>query len=172
MGFGALLLGHRHPKVEAAVKRQLETCPLHGACGTGDLELAELLVSRIPFAERVRFVNSGTEAAMTALRLARGHTGRSAVVRFDGCYHGHLDSLMARPGPDGRGRGGGGIPPALARETLVCELGDLDGVRERLRGGEVAAAIVEPLPANCGLLPQDPEFLRGLRSCARNTAPS
>ncbi len=168
MSFGPLILGHRPPPVEAALREQLQRGWTYGACEPYSLNLAEYLTGRLPFVEQIRFVNSGTEAVMTALRLARGHTGRPKVIKFDGCYHGHSDGLLVRTGSglaEQTESTSAGIPAGVAAETLVLELDDLAAAQTCFQrfGADIAAAIVEPLPANCGLLPQRREFLHGLR---------
>ncbi len=172
MAFGPLIFGHRDPEVESAVRAALEHGWSYGTVERGSLELAELISGSLPWVEKLRFVTSGTEAVMSALRVARAATGRSRVLKFAGCYHGHLDSLLVQAGsglaeqtrPDSAG-----ISQAVAGETLVAELDDLpqlDRLLER-HGRELAAIIIEPLPANYGLLIQDPTFLRGVAERAR-----
>lgn len=167
MAFGPLILGHRHPAVHEAVTTQLAKGWSFGTAETGSLELAELLVSKIGWIDSVRFVNSGTEAVMSALRLARATTGRDRVLKFDGCYHGHVDSMLVRAG-SGVATGGtadsAGIAEHVAGDTLVAPLDDeaaLDKLFEQF-GGQIAAAIIEPVPANFGLLPQRSGFLERL----------
>ena len=168
MSFGPLILGHRHPEVEAKLHHGLERGWSFGACEPYSLELAEFLVSKLPFIEQVRFVSSGTEAVMTALRLARGYTGRDKVLKFDGCYHGHVDSLLIKAGSGLAGTAAAsskGIPVGVANDTLILELDDREGVENlfKKQGNEIAAVIIEPLPANNGLLPQQDSFLKFLR---------
>lgn len=172
MSFGPLVLGHTHPVVLAAVTAAAARGWSYGAAESGSLELAELVAGRIPWAERIRFVNSGTEAVMSAVRVARAATGRHRILKFTGCYHGHADALLIRAGSglaaaDMAGSGAAdsaGIPPGVAADTLVAELDDDAGLGRLFaaHGATLAAAIIEPLPANFGLLPQRQEFLDAL----------
>lgn len=165
-----MILGHRDPDVKAAVVDMLDTAWTMGACEPYSLELAEWITSRLPFMEAVRFVSSGTEAVMSALRLARGATGRNKILKFDGCYHGHVDSMLVKAGS--------GLAGAVAsdsagvsdgQETLVAPLNDLPALEKIYaeRGSEIAAVILEPLPANFGLLIQRPEYIRAIVDGAR-----
>ena len=170
--FGPLILGHADPDVAAAAHAALDDGWSFGACEPYSLALAEWIVDRVPHVERIRFVSSGTEAVMTALRLARAATGRSRVLKFEGCYHGHVDSMLVRAGSGLAGASAAssaGISDAALTETVVVPLDDdqqLDRVFREL-GPALAAAIVEPLPANHGLLPQRSEWLRSLAArCA------
>ncbi|MSR62231.1 MAG: glutamate-1-semialdehyde 2,1-aminomutase [Planctomycetes bacterium] len=174
--WGPLILGHAHPAVIEAVTRAARDGLTFGATCRGEVELAERVLARYPFAERVRFVSTGTEAVMSAIRLARGATGRNRIVKFDGCYHGHSDSLLVKAGsglatfgqPDSAG-----VPPELAALTEVLALDD-EGAAEELfarRGSELACVLIEPLPANSGLLIQRLAFLSKLRElCTRHGA--
>jgi glutamate-1-semialdehyde 2,1-aminomutase len=172
MAFGPLILGHADPRVRAAAEAALARGWSLGTAEPYSLELAELITSRVPWVESIRFVNSGTEAVMSALRVARGATQRSRILKFEGCYHGHTDSMLLRAGsglaeapqPDSAG-----LAPDVVQETLIAPLDDIAAL-ERLfaaRGNEIAAVIIEPLPANYGLLPQRPEFLAALAQLAR-----
>ncbi len=172
MAFGPLILGHADPGVRAAAAAALERGWSFGTAEPYSLELAELITSRVPWVESIRFVNSGTEAVMSALRVARAATGRSRILKFEGCYHGHADSMLLRAGsglaeapvPDSAG-----LPPEAVQETLVAPLDDLAALEAMFarHGRELAAVIIEPLPANYGLLPQRPEFLHALARLAR-----
>jgi glutamate-1-semialdehyde 2,1-aminomutase len=176
MAFGPLILGHGNAEVRAASIAAIERGWSLGAAEPYSLELAELITQRIPWVQSVRFVNSGTEAVMSALRVARGATGRDRILKFDGCYHGHTDSMLIRSGsglaeatePDSAG-----LDQATLGSTLVAPLDDdaaLDDVFAR-HGERIAAAIIEPLPANYGLLPQRLEYLRRLEAlCRRHKA--
>ncbi len=166
--WGPLALGHAHPAVVAAVSEAAVRGTSFGTPTAGEVELAQRVRDLQPLAERVRFVSSGTEAVMSAVRLARGFTGRDLLVKFDGCYHGHADYLLVKAG-SGLATAGqadsAGVPAAIASTTAVLPLDDEEAFRAFMaqRGSEVAAVIVEPVPANCGLLVQRPEFLRLLR---------
>ncbi len=169
--WGPLLLGHRPPSVIEAIARALELGTSFGAPTAREVELAELIVDAVPSIEMVRLVNSGTEACMSAIRLARGFTGRDLIVKFDGCYHGHVDSLLVKAGsgiatlslPDTAG-----VPKAFAETTLSLPFNDLDRVETAFReqGDRIAAIIVEPVAGNMGCIPPQPGFLEGLRRIA------
>ena len=168
MSWGPLILGHAHPAVVEAVCRAAGNGLSFGACCALEAELAELVLSAFPGMDQLRFTSSGTEAVMTAIRLARGVTGRSRILKFEGGYHGHSDSLLVKAGSGLVTFGTSsskGVPEALAAETVVLPFDDISAL-ERLfteLGETLAAAIVEPLPANNGLLEQRPEWLRALR---------
>ncbi len=168
MAWGPLILGHAHPAVVEAVSRAARDGLAFGTVHKNEPRLAELVLEAFPYAERVRFVVSGTEAVMTAVRLARGDTGRSLLVKFAGCYHGHGDALLAKAGSGvvTQGLSGSeGVPPSAVKDTLVLPLGNLDALEQAFKahGRDIAAVIVEPLPANNGLLQQSPQFLQALR---------
>jgi len=172
MSFGPLILGHRNPGVEEELKAALERGWSYGACEPYSLELLEFLLERLPFVDQMRFVNSGTEAVMTALRLARGVTGKSKIIKFNGCYHGHVDSMLIKAGSGLAGTAeasSAGVPRGTAEDTLILELGDLDEVKACFNDhkDQIAAIIVEPLPANNGLLVQDQAYLEGLRQITK-----
>ncbi len=172
MSWGPLIFGHQDADVAEAVRSAMTRGWTYGAAEPYSLELAELITSRIPWVEKVRFVNSGTEAVMSALRVARAATGRHKVIKFDGCYHGHLDSLLVRAGsglaemasPDSAG-----VPPHVAADTIVVPLNDLDAFRAAMdqHGHEVCVVAIEPVPANNGLLLQTGEFLCEVASITR-----
>ncbi len=171
--WGPLILGHADPDVLAAVAAAAPRGLSYGATHRLEVELAELVVSAFAHAEMCRFVSSGTEAVMTALRIARGATGRPIIVKFSGGYHGHIDSLLVRAGSGlvtaaevGTEPTSAGIPHDVAATTLVAKLGDLDSVRALFaaHGAQIAAVIIEPMPANNGLLLQSHAFLAGLRA--------
>src|SRR5437773_7527192 len=166
--WGALILGHAPPRVSAAIAQQAKVGTSFGAPTGGEVELAQHLVDALPSVEQVRLVNSGTEATMSALRLARAATGREAVLKFAGCYHGHVDALLVRAGSGALTLGvpdSPGVPAALAELTLTATFNDTAGVHAllRSRGEEVAAVIVEPVAGNMGLVPPEPGFLETLR---------
>jgi len=166
--WGPLILGHAPPAVVTAIAERAKSGTSFGAPTAIEVELAELLIDAVPSVEQVRLVSSGTEATMTAVRLARAATGRDLIVKFAGCYHGHVDSLLVRAGsgpltlgvPDSPG-----VPAALASLVVSADFNDGDGVREllRARGDEIAAVIVEPVAGNMGVVPPRPGFLDILR---------
>lgn len=168
MSFGPLIHGHQDPEIKEAIIKALDNGWTFGACEKYSLELAEYIVNKISFIDQVRFVNSGTEAVMTAVRLARGVTGRSKIIKFNGCYHGHLDAMLIKAGSGLAGTAEAsskGVTAHQAEDTLICELGDLNEVKEVFERfpKDIAAIFIEPLPANNGLLVQTREFLQGLR---------
>jgi glutamate-1-semialdehyde 2,1-aminomutase len=167
--WGASILGHAHPAVVDAVARAAAEGTSYGAPTTREVELAEVIRDRVPSAEKVRLVSSGTEAGMTAIRLARGATGRAKIVKFAGCYHGHVDSLLVAAGSGVATLGlpgSAGVTEGTAADTIVVPYNDddaLDAVFARY-GDEIAALIVEPVAANMGLVPPVGGFLDGLRT--------
>jgi glutamate-1-semialdehyde 2,1-aminomutase len=170
--WGALILGHAHPRVVAAIQKAAEAGTSYGAPTEGETRLARLVQAAFPSLERMRFVSSGTEACMSALRVARGFTRRDGLVKFEGCYHGHADSLLVKAGsgaltlgvPDSLG-----VPADLARHTLTLPYNDLEAVRSVFagRGREIAAVIVEPVAGNMGVIAPRPGFLEGLQAITR-----
>ncbi len=170
--WGPLILGHAHPEVVAAVREAVGRGSSFGAPCRAEVEMAEAVVAAYPGLEQVRFVSSGTEAVMSAIRLARGFTGRDLVVKFAGCYHGHADHLLVAAGSGLVTLGNpssAGVPEAFAALTRVLPLDDEAAVEELFarEGERVAAVILEPIPANNGLLVQRPEFLATLRRLTR-----
>jgi glutamate-1-semialdehyde 2,1-aminomutase len=169
--WGASILGHAHPKVVEAVQRAAADGTSYGAPTLGEVELAEMICARVPTVEKVRLVSSGTEAAMTAVRLARGATGRAKIVKFAGCYHGHLDALLVQAGSGVATfglPGSAGVTPGTTADTIVVPYNDLaalDAALERYRD-DLAAILVEPIAANMGLVPPEAGFLTGLRERA------
>lgn len=169
--YGPAILGHAHPEVVAALTDQVRHGFGYGASTELEVELAETIAQAVPAAEKVRLVSSGTEAGMTALRIARAATGRSRIIKFDGCYHGHSDSLLVRAGSGGMTFGqpdSAGVPEPIAGLTLVARYNSLDDVERYFLAArdEVAAIIVESVPANMGVVQPAPGFLRELGELA------
>ena len=166
--WGPLILGHNHPAVYNKVVETLQNGASFGAPTRLENELAELILGRNPFIEKIRFVSSGTEAVMSAIRLARGVTGRSKIIKFEGCYHGHVDALLVKAGSGLVTFGessSAGVPEAFANETVVLALNDHVALKNCFNeiGNEIACVIIEPIPANNGLLLQEKSFLLELR---------
>ncbi len=170
MAWGPLILGHARPEVIDAVTRSARDGLAFGTCHRHEPELAELVLKAFAPADRVRFVVSGTEAVMSAIRLARAHTGRKLLLKFSGCYHGHADSMLVKAGSGvvtlGLAESEG---VTVAADTLVAPLGDVEALEQVFRehGSKIAAVLIEPLPANNGLLIQDQRFLQKLREVTR-----
>ncbi|MDG1462252.1 MAG: glutamate-1-semialdehyde 2,1-aminomutase [Gammaproteobacteria bacterium] len=168
MAFGPLILGHSDPDVHRAASMALDNGWSYGAAEGSSLKLAELICGSIPWVESLRFVSSGTEAVMSALRLARAATGRDKVLKFSGCYHGHTDAMLIDSGSglaETATAGSAGVTDGVAKDTLVAPLNDADTLCRIFteHGDQIAAVIIEPLPANYGLLPQTDEFLQLIR---------
>jgi glutamate-1-semialdehyde 2,1-aminomutase len=166
--WGPLILGHAHPRVVAAVEAAVRRGASFGAPTEPETELAELIVAAVPSVEMVRLVSSGTEASMSAVRLARGFTGRDVVVKFAGCYHGHVDSLLVQAGSSATTLGvpsSPGVPTGCTADTLVLNFNDVQGLADAFarRGDQIAGVIVEPIPGNMGLVTPTAEFLGELR---------
>jgi glutamate-1-semialdehyde 2,1-aminomutase len=173
MSFGPLILGHRNPEVEQALIEGVKRGWSYGTCEPYSLKLSQLIVEKIPFIEQIRFVNSGTEAVMTALRLARGVTGRDKIIKFSGCYHGHSDSMLIKAGSGLAGTteaSSKGVPRGVFQDTIILELGDNKALEQCFEKfpQEIAAVIIEPLPANNGLLIQQESFLKDLRKITQD----
>ncbi|MGE8500233.1 MAG: glutamate-1-semialdehyde 2,1-aminomutase [Pseudomonas sp.] len=167
--WGPMILGHSHPDVLDAVRNQLQHGLSYGAPTAMETEMANLVCSLVPSIEMVRMVSSGTEATMSAIRLARGFTGRDSIIKFEGCYHGHSDSLLVKAGSGALTQGvpsSAGVPAAFARHTLTLPFNDIAAVEQMLNdvGSEVACIIVEPVAGNMNCVPPAPGFLEGLRS--------
>jgi len=170
--WGPLILGHRHPEVIAALREVLETGTSFGAPTELETELARAIVEAVPSVEMVRLVNSGTEATMSALRLARGYTGRSKIVKFEGCYHGHADFLLIKAGSGALTLGvptSPGVPADTAANTMIAPYNDPETVEKifAAHGDDIAAVIVEPVAGNMGVVPPEEEFLPFLRDITR-----
>jgi len=174
MSWGPLIAGHAHPAVVEAVTAAAADGTSFGAPTAREVELAERIADAVPSVDMVRFVSSGTEATMSAVRLARGFTGRSKVLKFAGGYHGHVDALLAQAGsglatlaiPSTPG-----VPAAVTADTLICEYNDLDAARSlaEAHGDDLACVIVEPVAGNMGVVPPAPGFLEGLRAICNGT---
>ena len=166
--WGPMILGHGHPDVLESVRRQLAHGLSYGAPTAMETEMADLVCSLVPSMEMVRMVSSGTEATMSAIRLARGYTGRDAIIKFEGCYHGHSDSLLVKAGSGLLTSGApssAGVPADFAKHTLTLPFNDLGAVAQTLAdvGQSVACIIVEPVAGNMNCVPPAPGFLEGLR---------
>lgn len=170
--WGPMILGHVHPEVLSAIESAMRRGTSFGAPTQAETELAELVCEIVPSIEKVRFVNSGTEATMSAIRLARGATGRSKIIKFAGNYHGHVDSLLVAAGSSAATLGvpnSPGVTNGTAQDTLVLRYNDVEGVQQVFEkmGEEIAAVIVEPVAGNMGCVPARGEFLRKLRELTR-----
>jgi glutamate-1-semialdehyde 2,1-aminomutase len=168
--WGPMIAGHAHPEIISAVQEAVSRGLSFGAPCPDEVEMAEKLCAIVPAMDMVRMVNSGTEATMSAIRLARATTGRDLVIKFEGCYHGHADSFLVKAGSGALTLGvpnSPGVPPAIADLTVTLPFNDLDAVKACLqaRGDEVAAIIVEPVAGNMGCIPPVEGYLQGLRDC-------
>jgi glutamate-1-semialdehyde 2,1-aminomutase len=166
--WGPAILGHAHPDVIRAVHEAVDTGLSFGAPTEAEIDIAEIIASRVPSIEKVRLVSSGTEATMTAIRLARGYTGRSKIIKFEGCYHGHADSLLVKAGSGMLTFGNptsAGVPPEFIQHTLVLDYNRLESVKAAFEkyGDDIACVIVEPMAGNMNLIKPVPGFLQGLR---------
>ncbi|MFM8217531.1 MAG: glutamate-1-semialdehyde 2,1-aminomutase, partial [Planctomycetaceae bacterium] len=170
--WGPHILGHRHPAVLDAIRGALERGTSFGAPTRSETELAEAVVDAVPSIEMVRMVNSGTEATMSAIRVARGFTRRDKLIKFAGCYHGHVDSLLVKAGSAATTLGtpsSPGVPAGCTKDTLVLEYNDVTALEQAFhqQGGEIAAVILEPVVGNMGLVRPDPAFLQALVDLTR-----
>ena len=174
MSWGPMIAGHANPEVVEAVKRAAETSFSYGAPTEGEIELAERICALMPSVEQVRMVSSGTEATMSALRLARGYTNRDLIIKFEGCYHGHADSLLVKAGSGlltfadstQNAPSSGGVPQDLVKHTLVLPYNDVAAIEAvfKKQGDQVAAVIIEPIAGNMNLIQPSKEFLSAIRS--------
>jgi glutamate-1-semialdehyde 2,1-aminomutase len=172
--WGPLIVGHAHPEVVEAVKTAAELGTSFGIPTMLEVDLAQMITKLVPSMEMVRMVNSGTEATMSAIRLARGYTGRSKIIKFDGCYHGHADMLLVKAGSGAATLGipgSAGVPADVVQHTLSLRFNDLDQVGSVMQdeGKDVAAIILEPVAGNMGVVPPKPGFLEGLRHWCNDT---
>ena len=173
MSWGPMIVGHANPEVVGAVQKAAETSFSYGAPTEGEIELAERICALVPSIEQVRMVSSGTEATMSALRLARGYTGRDLIIKFEGCYHGHADSLLVKAGSGlltfadstQNAPSSSGVPQDLVKHTLVLPYNDVEAIEAvfKKRGNEIAAVILEPIAGNMNLIKPSAEFLKALR---------
>ncbi|HEY7269257.1 MAG TPA: glutamate-1-semialdehyde 2,1-aminomutase, partial [Dehalococcoidia bacterium] len=166
--WGPLILGHAHPRVVRAVEEAVRRGASFGAPTEAESQLAELIIDAVPSIEMVRLVSSGTEASMSAIRLARGFTGRDVIVKFAGCYHGHVDSLLVQAGSSATTLGvpnSPGVPAGCTADTLVLRYNDVQGLADAFtaHGARIAGVILEPVVGNMGLVRPSPEFLAELR---------
>lgn len=166
--WGPMILGHADPKVISAVQKRVEKGLSFGACTELEVELAELICENIPHIEMIRMVNSGTEAVMSALRLARGYTKKNKIIKFEGCYHGHSDAMLVKAGSGAMTFGdpdSAGVTRGAAEDTLLARYNDLVSVETLMKNNadDVACVIVEATAANMGVVPAEPGFLQGLR---------
>ncbi len=172
LSWGPMILGHAHPKVIEAIQKTAALGTSFGAPSPLEIRLAELVQEFFPLMERVRFVNSGTEATMSAIRLARGFTKRNKIIKFEGCYHGHGDSLLVKAGSGATTLGvpdSPGVPPDLARDTITAPYNHLPAVQKILEaeGSQIACIIIEPVPGNMGTIHPKDGFLPGLRELTK-----
>ncbi len=173
MSWGPMIVGHANPEVVAAVQKAAETSFSYGAPTEGEIELAERICALMPSVEQVRMVSSGTEATMSALRLARGYTGRDLIIKFEGCYHGHADSLLVKAGSGlltfadstQNAPSSGGVPQDLVKHTLVLPYNDVAAIEEvfKKQGDQIAAVIIEPIAGNMNLIKPSKDFLTAIR---------
>ncbi len=170
--WGPLILGHNHPKVIEEVKKIIENGSSYGLPTKYEVDLAELIVDIVPSIEKVRLTTSGTEATMSAVRLARAYTQRNKILKFEGCYHGHSDALLVKSGSglltDGY-QDSNGITDGVLKDTLTLPFGDIEKVKKILENKDIACVIVEPIPANMGLIETHKEFLLELREITKKT---
>ena len=174
MSWGPMIVGHANPEVVEAVQKAAETSFSYGAPTEGEIELAERICATMPSVEQIRMVSSGTEATMSALRLARGYTNRDLIIKFEGCYHGHADSLLVKAGSGlltfadstQNAPSSGGVPQDLVKHTLVLPYNDVAAIEEvfQKQGDQIAAVIIEPIAGNMNLIQPSPAFLAAIRS--------
>lgn len=171
LSYGPMILGHRHPKVERSIKKAMKKGYSFGASTQGEIKLAKLVCEAFPGMDKVRFVNSGTEAVLSAIRLARAFTGKNKIIKFSGCYHGHSDALLVAAG-SGLATlslpGSKGVPDEAVKNTLIAEFNNLESVKKHLDNHQdIAAVIIEPIAGNMGVIEPAQEFIQGLRALTR-----
>src|SRR5690554_456014 len=170
--YGPMILGHAHPKVNEAVKKAIDKSYTYGATTEGEVEMAEMIKEAYPQVDKVRFVNSGTEAVFSAIRLARAYTGRDKIVKFAGCYHGHSDSLLVAAGSGVATLGipgSKGVPEAAVKDTLIAQYNDIESVKTIIEKypNEIAGIFIEPVAGNMGVVVPEQEFMQELRALTK-----
>lgn len=171
VSYGPMVIGHQHPKVEKAVKKALKKGYSFGASTKGELKLAKLVCDAFPHMDKVRFVNSGTEAVLSAIRLARAYTGKSKIIKFSGCYHGHADALLVAAG-SGLATlslpGSKGVPDEAVKNTLIAKFNDLESVKAQFEAhDDIAGIILEPIAGNMGVVVPNEDFVQGINALAK-----
>jgi len=171
LSYGPMILGHRHKKVERAITKTLKKGYSFGASTNAEIKLAKIVCEAFPGMDKVRFVNSGTEAVLSAIRLARAHTGYNKIIKFSGCYHGHMDAMLVAAG-SGLATlslpGSKGVPDEAVKNTLIAEYNNLDSVRKHIEDNkDIAAVILEPVTGNMGVVEPSQEFIQGLRKITK-----
>jgi glutamate-1-semialdehyde 2,1-aminomutase len=171
--WGPMILGHSNPVIIEALKEQLQYGTSYGAPTEKEIEIAKLIIDAVPSVEKVRLVNSGTEATMSAIRIARGFTGKGKIIKFEGCYHGHVDALLVKAGSGALTFGtpdSPGVPEDFAKLTLTAEFNNIESVKKIINENknEIAAVILEPIPGNMGVIEPDEDFLKELREVTSN----
>ena len=171
LSYGPMILGHRHKKVEKAISKALKNGYSFGASTNAEIKLAKIVCDAFPGMDKVRFVNSGTEAVLSAIRLARAHTGNDKIVKFSGCYHGHMDAMLVAAG-SGLATlslpGSKGVPSQAVENTLIAEYNNLDSVKKHIEEhSDIAAVILEPVTGNMGVVEPSQEFIQGLRKLTK-----
>lgn len=171
LSYGPMILGHRHEKVEKSIKKGLKKGYTFGASTNKEIKLAKMVCDAFPGMDKVRFVNSGTEAVLSAIRLARAYTGHNKIIKFSGCYHGHTDALLVAAG-SGLATlslpGSAGVPDEAVKNTLIAEFNNLESVQKHIdNNDDIAAVIVEPIAGNMGVVEPTPEFIQGLRALTK-----
>lgn len=172
LSYGPMILGHRNKKVEKAVNKALKNGTTFGASTKGEIDLAKIVCNAFPGMDKVRFVNSGTEAVLSAIRLARAYTGKNKIIKFAGCYHGHSDALLVAAG-SGLATlsipGSKGVPAAAVKNTLIADYNNIESVKKQIeKHQDIAAVIIEPVAGNMGVVKPTPEFIQELRELTKS----